>query len=204
MAKRPATIQGFIRRFYPCSEARKWLRTQPSLADAWKRCPRSDWLGWVTERVGTYEEKKYLLALAFREIKVAFFWIEETQSFPEGFMDAAWELYNMLLERCQRGQGPTGEITVKQRDLERIAFREWRLGLPNTVAAVLDILRVAVFLNFQQIGELLGSAIPNIYCTAELIRPSVEDNIQQCEAVYSDWDRKMLRRMHRKLQNPWA
>lgn len=204
MAKRPATIQGSIRRFSPCSEAREWLRTQPSLADAWKRCPRSDWLGWVTERVGTYEEKKYLLALAFREIKVAFLWIEETQSFPEGFMDAAWELYNMLLDRYQRGQGPTGEIPVKQRDLERIAFREWRLDLLTAVAAVLDVLRVAVFLNFQQIGELLGSAIPNIYYIVEPIQPSVEDSIQQYEAFYADWDRKMLRRMRRKLQNPWA
>src|SRR3990167_6938134 len=33
-----------------CAEAVEWARTQPSLALAWRVCPRGDWMLWLAEK----------------------------------------------------------------------------------------------------------------------------------------------------------
>jgi hypothetical protein len=35
-----------------CKDGRKWALTQPTMADVWDNCPRSDWLLWIADKVG--------------------------------------------------------------------------------------------------------------------------------------------------------
>ena len=51
---------------YACGEAREWCRTQPSLAAAWARCERGDWMLWLIgdrERSAPWSEERKLLAV---------------------------------------------------------------------------------------------------------------------------------------------
>lgn len=44
--KTSKTIDRFIRKYSPCIESIQFLHSCTSLADAWNKCPRGDWLLW--------------------------------------------------------------------------------------------------------------------------------------------------------------
>ena len=45
-------ITTFCRQHAPCRDGEVWLRSQRSLADAYDKCPRGDWLLWGLRKVG--------------------------------------------------------------------------------------------------------------------------------------------------------
>jgi hypothetical protein len=44
-------IEELIEKYYPCEEGKSWLKTQPSLKEAWVNCDRGDWLWWILRKV---------------------------------------------------------------------------------------------------------------------------------------------------------
>jgi hypothetical protein len=64
MWERPVTVRGVLEAWppddrervlalRPCSEARRWIRSQSGTAYAlWRRCDRGDWLLWLAARAG--------------------------------------------------------------------------------------------------------------------------------------------------------
>jgi hypothetical protein len=46
-----------ISRFYPCKDAMDWFLTQKNYKEAWKNCPRGDWMLWIAQKLGVNDRK---------------------------------------------------------------------------------------------------------------------------------------------------
>ena len=46
------TIPEFIAKYNPCAKAVSFLYTQPSLAEAWEKCQRGNWMVWALDKIG--------------------------------------------------------------------------------------------------------------------------------------------------------
>lgn len=121
------TINETLRKLGACSEAREWAaRVKPkTLYDAWRKCPRGDWLLWFAARVGVDRKALVMaacgcarLALPFWEahdaedrrphvaLETAEAWcrgeatIEEVQKAAGGAFDAASRAYGFYVSEA--------------------------------------------------------------------------------------------------------
>ena len=47
-----------------CADGREWALTQPTMADVWDNCPRSDWLLWIADKIGNRPDDRTLRLFA--------------------------------------------------------------------------------------------------------------------------------------------
>ena len=47
-----------------CDDGREWALTQPTMADVWDNCPRSDWLLWIADKIGKRPDDRTLRLFA--------------------------------------------------------------------------------------------------------------------------------------------
>jgi hypothetical protein len=63
-----------------CEEAVEWARTQPSMAQAWRVCPRGDWMLWLAERRGV--DPKRLAWVACQVARTALKYVPDGEDRP--------------------------------------------------------------------------------------------------------------------------
>ena len=73
---------------YACPEAVAWASTQPSLRQAWRRCPRGDWMLWYAGRVGADRRALVLAACDIAET-VQHLWPEKGREASQTALDTA-------------------------------------------------------------------------------------------------------------------
>jgi hypothetical protein len=56
-----------LAQYEPCDHGLRWAKEQPSLAVAWQKCRRGDWMLWLLsqtlERAGSLEHRRLVLAV---------------------------------------------------------------------------------------------------------------------------------------------
>lgn len=102
-----AAIERWIARHSPCADAAEWLRSQPSMAAAWRNCTRSDWMlfamdrggvgsarelrlfaTWCARRVAPFNPDPYVMAVI--KAAEAFAWGESDVATMNAARAAAW------------------------------------------------------------------------------------------------------------------
>src|SRR3990172_9331619 len=63
-----------------CAEAVEWARTQPSLARAWRVCPRGDWMLWLAEK--RHVDRKRLTWVACQCARTALRYVPDGEARP--------------------------------------------------------------------------------------------------------------------------
>src|SRR3990172_4128216 len=63
-----------------CAEAVEWARTQPSLARAWRVCPRGDWMLWLAEK--RHVDRKRLTWVACQCARTALRYVPDGEALP--------------------------------------------------------------------------------------------------------------------------
>jgi hypothetical protein len=65
MSKHQVSWKGKIEGLYPCYDGLQWLDKQKSYQQAWKDCPRTDWLIWLIENSirNESDHKRFMLLL---------------------------------------------------------------------------------------------------------------------------------------------